>query len=104
MAADDSEPIGLEIRFVGAEDVPVLFANSFVVQNERDTFILTAAQLVPPLLLGTPDEQREQAKALDHVPVRVVTRLALTVNQARELASLLATTIKRYEEKAQNND
>ncbi len=81
--------IRVPITYIGLDDMPVLFANNFVVQHEQTEFILTAGQLVPPVLLGTTEERLEQAKQLGYVGVRVVARLALTRDRVTELIQVL---------------
>lgn len=59
---------------------------------------------MPPLFLGTPEEQRDQAKEMDHASARAVTRLALTPGHLRDLAALLAQTAARLETMGAEDD
>ena len=94
------EPIiQLPIVYVGLEDVPILFGNHFIIQHEQNEFILTAGQLTPPILLGTPEERLEQAKKLSYVPVRVVARLGFTRQRLEELIEALQENLRAYDER-----
>ncbi len=93
----DEEPIEIPVVYIGVEDVPILFANSFVVQHQQNEFIITVGQIQPPLLLGSPEEVREQAKRTAYVPVKVVARLALTRGRLLELLEVLTENLRRYD-------
>jgi flagellar motor switch/type III secretory pathway protein FliN len=95
---DPAEGIELPVVYTSVDDAPMLFANQFAIQFNKDEFILTIGQLQPPLLLGTPEEMREQASRLTHVPVRVLVRVGMTSTRVAELAKLLADHLRRYEE------
>lgn len=94
----DPNAIELPIVYTSLDDQPVLFANQFAIQFNQDEFILTVGQLQPPLLLGTPDQQHQQAARLTHVPIRVLARVGMTRARIDELAKLLAEHLRRYDE------
>jgi hypothetical protein len=96
---DDVERLELRIVWTGAEDVPLLFANSFVVQFDVDlgAHILTVGQLVPPALVGTPEEMREQAGQLDFVTVKTIARMAFTPARMAELIGALQANVDQME-------
>lgn len=94
----ESDSIQLPIVYASVDDEPMLFANQFVLQVNQDEFILVVGQLQPPLVLGTPEEQREQASRLTHVPVRVIARVGMTRQRVAELAQLLTDQLRRYDE------
>jgi hypothetical protein len=91
-------PAVLRARVVWEEidRVPVFAANQFVVQmamsEAQGAFsevVLTVGYLPPPLLVGTPEEQREAATAIDHVTVRPIARFSVPAAKATELAQLI---------------
>ena len=41
----DEDVVTLPVVYIGAEDEPILFANQFVIQHEKNEFILTVGQL-----------------------------------------------------------
>lgn len=94
--AEDAEPIGIPLVYAGLEDSPVLWANNFVVQYQPDEFTLTFGQLVPPMLIGTEEEQRAQARQLSYVPIQVVGRFALTRGRLEQLNRLLTEHLARF--------
>jgi hypothetical protein len=98
-AANDRQHVSVPIKFLGEDEALVAYANLFSIQNPgRGTeFILTAAQIVPPILLGTPEEQREQMEERGYVAARVLARLALTPDQLRSLGRLINETVEKLD-------
>ena len=96
---DDVERLELRIVWTGAEDVPILFANSFVVQFDVDlgAHILTVGQLAPPALVGTPEEMREQAGQLDFLTVQTIARMAFTPARMADLIGALQANVDQME-------
>jgi hypothetical protein len=95
--ANPDEGIAVPIVLAGFEDLPVLMANHFIIQHEVDQFILAVGQLVPPPLIGTEEEQREQALQLTSVSVKIVARLAMTRTRVEELIGILQGNLQRYD-------
>jgi len=94
----ESEGIQVPLVWVGAEDVPILYANTFISQfDQSGGFIVTAGQMNPPALIGTPDEMRAQAEQVTFVPVRVAARLALTQSKMLELVQVLQLNLEQFE-------
>ena len=98
----EQDAITLPVTYLGLEDVPILFANQFVIQHEKNEFILTVGQLQPPILLGSPEERKEQAKKLTYVPIRVVARFGLTRQRLVELVEALQNNLRKYDEKQEH--
>lgn len=98
----EQDAITLPLTYLGLEDVPILFANQFVIQHEKNEFVLTVGQLQPPILLGTPEERKEQAKRLTYVPIRVVARFGLTRQRLVELIEALQSNLRKYDKKQEH--
>ena len=98
----EQDAITLPLTYLGLEDVPILFANQFVIQHEKNEFILTVGQLQPPILVGAPEERKEQAKKLTYVPIRVVGRFGLTRQRLAELIEVLQSNLRTYDKKQEH--
>jgi len=101
----NGEEEGLEVPVVwaGVEDVPILYANTFVCQWDvvsQGGFILTIGQLTPPALIGTPEEVRDQAEQVSYVPVRAIARIGVTRAKLAELIAILTINRDSYDEHA----
>ncbi len=93
----DEDTVEIPIVFVGTEDVPVVLANQFVVQHQRNEFILTLGQVTPPILLGSDEERFEQAKKVAYIPVKVVARVSFTRDRLVELIGALKKHLEKYD-------
>jgi len=98
----EQDTISLPVTYLGLEDVPILFANQFVIQYEKNEFVLTVGQLQPPILLGSTEERKEQAKKLTYVPIRVVARFGLTRQRLAELIEALQSNLRKYDKKQEH--
>lgn len=85
----DEEGIALPFFFIGTEDVPIQLSNFQVVQHVQQEFIITFAQFAPPLVIGTPEEQKEQVEAKPYLPVKTVSRLAMSPERVLDLIKAL---------------
>jgi hypothetical protein len=97
----EPEPIRVPVIWAGVEDVPILYANTFISQYDQTsmgTFIITVGQLTPPALLGTPDEVQEQAEQVTFIPVRPVARLAISRSKMEELIAILQANREMFDE------
>ena len=92
----------LAVVWVESEDVRVLLANQFLGQvGLQGEVLLTFGQLVPPTLVGEPDEVAEQLKQLSHVPAKPIARMALTRFGLDELIRVLNETRDNYDKAQQ---
>ncbi len=98
MAIDPPNRIELPLSWVCLDEHPVLLANQFLIQmGGREEFVLSLGQLVPPPLVGTPDEQAEQASEISFVPVRPLARVNLTRTRLVELIQILQIQLERHD-------
>jgi hypothetical protein len=79
----NADEVQLPVRYVGANDVPILLANQFLLQVDEHGggFILSIAQLAPPILMGSIEQRRAQAGEIG--------RYSLARERAEALAGLL---------------
>ncbi len=100
MAHQEPEGIQFPVVWVGVEETPIQFTNLFISQFDQDmeTFIITFGQLSPPVLIGTPDEIREQAEQITYVSVRPVARISLSRLRMKELIAALSANADQLEQ------
>ncbi len=97
--ADDGESITIPVSWVGIDDLPIQFANQFLVQFQQPgEFFLTVGQLTPPPLLGQPDEQLQQLQEWAFIPVKPVVRLGINRQRLEELIKVLRVIADRFDE------
>lgn len=97
--ADEPDSIQVPVVWVGADDLPVLFVNQFVVQvDPAGEVFITLGQLVPPAIQGATDEERrQQAMDVQYVPVKPIARIGLTPTRLQELKSVLELALQNHE-------
>jgi hypothetical protein len=101
---NEPEQINLPLFVTGADEEPIVFSNIMIVQHEQKEFILTFCQYSPPLTLGPPEAQVEQMKSMPYVPVKVVSRVALTPQRLQELIAILQDNYSKWQEKQGANE
>jgi hypothetical protein len=91
------EDFGLPLVWIDFDDTPILFANHFLVQAHPDELVITVGQVTGPALVGTPEQQRQQLEAHDHVPIVTLARVGLTRRRAGELIALLQERVEEHD-------
>ena len=99
-SASDSEsppPIEIPLVLTGQSEVPILFSNWAIVQHQNQEFVITFGQFTPPIITGTPEEQRRQAESTPALPVKVIARVGMTTQRMTELVRSLQENLQNYE-------
>src|SRR5688572_9363225 len=81
------------IEWKNVEESPLVFANSMLVQHTMHEFIITFAQVHPPITLG------KTAKDLQNLPpanARAAVRVALPPTRMKELIDILAENYDNF--------
>lgn len=97
----EGPPIDVQIPLVwlGTEDVPILSVNQFIGQvGWSGEVFLTFGQMTPPPLLGTPEQQAEQASQVAYVPVTPVARFSLTREYLVQVIDAMQQTLVNYDQ------
>jgi hypothetical protein len=92
-----TENFSLPLQWMDFHETPILFANHFLVQHQPDEFVLTLGQVTGPPVIGTPEEIREQARGLHHVPIATIARVGLTRQRVTELIALLQSSLEEHD-------
>ena len=84
----------IPIIFEGYEDVPIMFANNFLVQQDGpELLVLTVGQATLPIFYGTEEEKQQQRELIESISGRTIARIALTHSTFRMLADLFRDTV-----------
>jgi hypothetical protein len=84
----------LSIAWTGVEAVPIQMANQFLVQvdasGERpDQLVIAVGQVMPPPVLGTPEEMEAALERLSEVSIQTLARFSVTPTRLAQLVELL---------------
>jgi hypothetical protein len=95
--AEPLKQIQVPLAWIGAEDLPVHFANAFVGVVGPGEIVLQVGSVVPPAIVGATQEERNASVgSIGYVQVKPVVRLALTPSRLDDLIKTLEDTRKNY--------
>ncbi|WP_139151418.1 hypothetical protein [Streptomyces sp. WMMB 322] len=94
---DTAKAVRVPLLWVGLDDLPVLSTNQVITQVDSDQVFLGFGTATPPLLMGNDEEIRNQAERLSYVPVRGVSRLAISRRHLGELIEVLQRTAEQFD-------
>jgi hypothetical protein len=89
------EPIELETAWIGADDLPVHFANAFTGVVGPTAVFITIGSQVPPAIESREDAER--LRATGFVPLRPIARIALTPQGLDDMIESLENTRTNYQ-------
>ena len=92
---DDSQSIQIPLSWMGVDELVATAANQFLVQFDGSFHYLILGQATPPVLLGTEQEMRRQARQIPTVPVSALGCYALSRTGMEDLIRVLRTTLER---------
>jgi hypothetical protein len=97
--ADGPQAIEVPGSWVGADELPLHFANAFVAVIGPNAIFVSFGSVVPPAVMGETEEEREAyLRSIPYVAVKPIVRLALTPKGLDELIATLEGTRKNYAE------
>jgi hypothetical protein len=91
------QEIGASLEWIDFDEVPIVFANHFLVQHQPDEFVVSLGQVTGPPLVGTPEQIREQARGVSHVPIHAIARVGLTRQRLVELIGILQAELEEHD-------
>jgi hypothetical protein len=101
----EAEAFDFQVVWQRLDETPVRTANQFIVQiggpgmAGPEEFVVSIGYAAPPVLVGTPEQQREFADAIGHtLPALPIARFTLTRSTAEYLATALRKSIERFDE------
>jgi hypothetical protein len=105
MAQHDPQALSVPISWVGYDEIPIVYANHFLIQYQpEDSFVIGIGQATMPALIGEPEEISAQAAEIEFIPVRPLSRIALTEDKMKELIAVLSASLTKAETLRQLTD
>jgi hypothetical protein len=87
----------LPLDWADFDEIPILFANHFLVQFQADEFVLSLNQVTGPPLVGTAEEMRDQLQEHGSLPIHTLARVGLTRRRLTELVSVLQAKLDDHD-------
>lgn len=95
----------IPLSWVGYDELPIAYANQFLVQNQPDgSFLFSVGQVSPPALVGDPANMAAQLEDLEFVAIRPLLRAVLTEATMRELLAVLEASLRKADQRQQTLD
>lgn len=91
---DTPQPLELESAWIGADDLPVNFANAFAMTIGPNAIFLNLGSQVPPAISSEGDVER--LRSLGYLPVKPIVRVAVSPTGLDELIQALQNTRKQH--------
>lgn len=92
--AEDSREVTISFKI--PEGFRTLYATNLVVQHTPHEFIITFFEVVPPLLLGTPDMKRQQLESIREIHGNCLARIAVSATRMEEFLQVLSDNLKTF--------
>jgi hypothetical protein len=93
---NDSPRMQIPLVFDPPTDVVTRYATNFVIQCMEHEFILSFYEAIPPVLLGSPEENRAALAESGALHAQCVARIVVTHERMHEFASLVRTSMDRF--------
>jgi hypothetical protein len=100
MSATTTHPgaeLGLPLAWIDFDETPILLSNNFLIQHQPHEFVITFGQVTGPPLVGSPDQIRDQAHDMTHVPINTMCRVGMTRHRLVELIALLQANLEDHD-------
>ncbi len=89
----------LPVEFYVPEGIVSRYATNLVVQHTEHEFIVSFYEVQPPLLLGTPEENKAALEHLGEVRATCVARIIIAAGRMAEFVKVLQDNVATYEKK-----
>ena len=92
-----SNQIRLPVNWHVPDDMPSRYVNNVFVQQGEYEFIISLFETRPPLLTGTPEENKAKLIQLEAINAECVGRFIVAPKLVKKIIDALQTTLERYE-------
>jgi hypothetical protein len=78
------------------EKLETKFANHLLVQFDQNEFYISFFEMIPPLLLGTDEEQKKILGSLKSIPAKCVSRIVVSKERMPSFIKALQTHAEKH--------
>lgn len=90
----EKQPISIPFDYAEVESAPVSWSNYFLIQYDHGEWVLTVAQVPPPIVID--EEQLEKIGTLSSITVKPITRVVVSRAKLSALAELIQRQLERF--------
>ncbi len=85
--------------------MPIAYANHFLIQYQPEgNFVIGVGQGMLPALIGSPQEIAHQASEIEFIPIRPLSRYAVSEAKIKELVAVMQAGLDNAEKVRQSID
>jgi len=99
MAKSERETIAVQMELHFPDGLSTKYATNMVVQHSEHEFMIFFFEVQPPLVLGTPQEQKETLQKIKKVKSECVAKIAVAANRMPEFVEVFQTNLKQFNKK-----
>ncbi len=93
------EQRSLEINWFVSENIHTHYANNVVIQHSRGEFVLSFFEILPPMLVGSPNEIQSQLSQMRTAHAECVARIVMTPENAANFCRALEQNLSNFRAK-----
>ncbi|HDL86600.1 MAG TPA: DUF3467 domain-containing protein [Candidatus Acetothermia bacterium] len=99
--AEEKPKVQVPIEWHISEDINSKYATNLVVQHSEHEFILDFFEMRRPLILGNPDQVREQWQKIESVRAECVAQIIVSPDRMQEFIDVMQAALDKYVGKEQ---
>ena len=92
----EATEISLPVNWHFPEGIQSRYANNILVQTGQFEFIISFFEMQPPLLLGSPDENKKRLETLGEIQAECVGKIVVPHELVPAIISVLQTEYDRF--------
>ncbi len=87
----------MPINWFVSERIETRYANNVVIQHSKNEFVISFFEILPPLLLGSPQEVQAQLQQMRTIHAECVARIVMSPESAQNFARALQQNLINYQ-------
>ena len=99
--AEEKPKVQVPIEWHISEDINSKYATNLVVQHSEHEFILDFFEMRRPLILGNPNQVREQWQKIESVRAECVAQIIVSPDRMQEFIDVMQAALDKYVGKEQ---
>ena len=96
MAKNERETIAVPMEMSIPDSLSTKYATNMVVQHTEHEFIIFFFEAQSPLVIGTPEEQKEALQKIKKVKAECVAKIVVAANRMPEFVRAFQTNLKQF--------
>ena len=87
---------GVNLNWVFPSDLKSYFSDNFIVQHQKDHFVLSFFEVIQPAILGTLEERKAQVQKIKQVDAKCIARILVTPEKMKDIVNVMNENYNNY--------